>query len=57
MAKFIATTLLFVLSFTIGVLVMIYGWGLQPVSWWWIVGAGIAGRLLVEVMAILVRKE
>jgi hypothetical protein len=20
------------------ILIMIYGWGVQPVSWWWIIG-------------------
>ena len=23
------------------VLVMIHGWGLEPQSWWWIIGVGI----------------
>ena len=28
------------------VLVMIYGWGLEPQNWWWIVGGSIGGQIL-----------
>jgi hypothetical protein len=35
-----------VLSFALGVLTMIYGWGLHPQSWAWIIGGAIAGGLL-----------
>lgn len=31
----------------VSILVMIYGWGIQPVSWWWIVGGGIVVRVLI----------
>ena len=27
------------------ILVMIYGWGLEPKSWWWIIGIGFFGQL------------
>lgn len=28
------------------IMVMVFGWGLQPVSWGWIVGGGIAGSFI-----------
>lgn len=30
--------LLYILVFIIGILVMIFGWGLEPQSWGWIIG-------------------
>jgi hypothetical protein len=44
---------LFVLSCIVGlqVSVMIFGWGLQPKSWWWIVGGGIFGATALRVLA------
>jgi len=29
-------------AMAIGVLVMVYGWGLHPQSWGWIIGGGVA---------------
>ncbi len=31
--------------------VMIYGWGLQPKSWWWIAGGGIVGVTALRALA------
>ena len=31
-----------------GILIMIYGWGLEPQSWWWIIGGGVFIRLIAE---------
>lgn len=39
------------------VLVLIHGWGLEPQSWWWIVGAGVFGRLLLDAVSTKVRAE
>lgn len=38
------------------VLVMIYGWGLQPKSWFWIIGAYFIGNILA-VLIHLIAKE
>jgi len=56
MDKIIATTFLWVLSFIILILTMIYGWGLEPKSWWWIIGGGIFTRILIEIMTSIVKK-
>ncbi len=35
-------------SVALAVLVAIYGWGLEPQSWWWIIGGGVFGQLFVR---------
>lgn len=41
------------LCIVLGVLVMIKGWGLEPVSWWWIIGVGVFGRIAAEMLVML----
>jgi len=36
---------------------MIYGWGLEPKSWLWIIGGGIILRMIVEVLSELAKKK
>ena len=43
----ILSTLIFIIL-TIGV--MIFGWGLEPRSWWWIIGGGVFGKLLICIL-------
>ena len=50
MDKFLAGTFIYVLAVALSILVMIYGWGLKPVSWWWIILGGVFGRILVEII-------
>lgn len=38
------------LSVILTVLVMINGWGLEPQSWWWIVGVGVFGQLATQII-------
>jgi hypothetical protein len=56
-AKFLAV--LFLLTLTVGMscLAMIYGWGLQPRSWWWIIGVGIVLNLVIRMVSDAVLKE
>ena len=56
-AKFVAVTCLWVFAMVLGIGVMIYGWGLAPVSWWWIIGGGVAGRIILETFAILTKRS
>jgi RsiW-degrading membrane proteinase PrsW (M82 family) len=51
--------LLFVLSLTIGLQILsyIYGWGMQPRSWWWIIGVGIFGHAFSMMIAQKIVKE
>ena len=38
------------------ILVLIFGWGLTPKSWWWILGAGIGGGLVFKVLGDAINK-
>ncbi len=53
------TTLIFgfILSLIVGIAVMIYGWGLEPKSWLWIIGGGIVIRIIIETMTEIARKK
>ena len=41
MSKILAMLFMLSLSVLCQVLAMMYGWGLQAKSWWWIIGVGI----------------
>jgi len=43
--KLIIIMLGIVLAIGLSILVMIYGWGLEPKSWWWIIGVGFFGQI------------
>lgn len=53
MSKFVAVTFGWVLSIAVGIWVMMAGWGLEPESWWVIIGGGVFMRLMVEVMTAI----
>jgi len=57
MTKAIAITAVWALGILLGIGVMIYGWGLEPQSWWWIIGGGIAGRFLIEIMSFITKQN
>ena len=57
MSKGIARMSLHTLSFLLSIATMIYGWGVSPKSWAWIIGAGLFGQLLVMVLLLVVMKE
>lgn len=44
--------IIFALGVAIGtnIGVGIYGWGLQPVSWFWVIGMSLIGGILVQVL-------
>lgn len=48
MNKFLAGMFVFLVAVFVSVLVMIYGWGLEPKSWWWIIGGWVGIRLLID---------
>uniref|UniRef100_A0A6M3IS46 Uncharacterized protein n=1 Tax=viral metagenome TaxID=1070528 RepID=A0A6M3IS46_9ZZZZ len=37
----------------LSILVMIKGWGLEPKSWWWIIGVGIFGQIFAQLIVKL----
>jgi len=57
MQKFIAITALYALGIVIGILTMIHGYGVQPVSYGWIIGFGCLGRLMLEAMTDIMKEQ
>lgn len=57
MTKFLANV--FVLTVLVGtqIAVMIYGWGLTPRSWWWIIGVGYFGNIFLHFVVDRLKKE
>lgn len=47
---FIATSLVMVFGFALGLVTMMYGWGLEPKSWGVIIACAICGQLLVATL-------
>lgn len=37
-------------AITFNVLVMQYGWGLEPRSWGWIIGVGLSGNMVAQIL-------
>ena len=56
-AKAVAGVFGFVLTIIISIAVMMYGWGLEPKSWWWIIGGGVGLRLLVSALEMIAKNE
>lgn len=50
MGNWIALFSVMALAIASSVLVMIYGWGLTPKSWWWIIGVGLFGQMVIRVL-------
>ena len=57
MAKFIAVTALWALGILLSIWIMMYGWGLEPHSWGWIIGGGVAGRILLIALELATKSE
>jgi len=57
MSKLIAVFSIMVVSFILGVVVLIHGWGLDPKSWWWIIGGGFLGRIFTEILLLIIKDE
>ena len=55
MVRFIAVTSLYVAGFLVSLGVMIWGWGLAPQNWWWIIGGGVVLRGLITVLDFVVK--
>ena len=42
---------------TTSVMVMINGWGLEPRSWWWIIGATLVGHLIAQLIFTVAKND
>lgn len=38
------------LAVALSVCVMVYGWGVTPKSWYWIIGGGLFGQTLLQIL-------
>lgn len=57
LAKLIANFTLIASGIGLSFLVLIYGWGLTPQSYWWIIGGGIFGHTVLYAMREVVNKK
>jgi uncharacterized membrane protein len=57
MQKFLS--LVFVICLIVGlqILVMIFGWGVHPQSWWWIIGGGVFGATILRALSDALQKD
>ena len=51
--KLVITVFALCIAVVVNITVMIRGWGLEPKSWGWIIGAYLAGHTLAAVLMIL----
>jgi len=49
--KFLVTVFGLCLAVALSILVLIHGWGLEPKSWWWIIGVGVFGQIMAQLIA------
>ena len=52
MQKFLLSLIGFFFCIGLGIMVMIFGWGLTPVSWGWIVGGGITSSFFGAIFSV-----
>ena len=57
MNKFISLTAIYAALVALGILVLMYGWGLEPKSWGWIIGGNVVVRIGLEVFNNLVKAD
>ena len=55
--KFLANVLILSLALGCEVLGFMKGWGLRPVNWGWIVGAGFFGSLILRTLASMMDEK
>ena len=39
--KTLSVLVIYVMGMAVGILVLLFGWGLPPESWWWIIGGAL----------------
>jgi hypothetical protein len=57
MSKFLATVFVLSALIGLGVLVMMYGWGLEVKSWPWVIGGGVFGQAFLKIIGDKVISE
>lgn len=46
MTRFLLSLVGYFVALVLGICIMLFGWGLTPYSWGWIIGGGIGASLL-----------
>lgn len=41
----------------VNIMVMIHGWGIEPQSWWWIIGASVVGGVVSQMFIELAKQR
>lgn len=49
--SFLSVLFIFAVTVLLDIGVKIYGWGLQPKSWGWIIGGGFVGMVFIHFIA------
>lgn len=57
LSRFCTVVLGYIVSIGLGIVIMMEGWGLEPQSWWWIIGGGVFLRFLSEFMIAISKSK
>lgn len=50
MNRTLALTLVIALFVGLEICILMFGWGLTPGNWWWVIGGGIVAHLFLKVI-------
>ena len=57
MRKFLVGVFGLAVNITVSIGVMMKGWGLEPQSWWWIIGMSFFGHLFAQIIIEVAKKD
>ena len=57
MAQLVSAIFGYTLAFAINVAVMMFGWGLEPHSWVWIVGGSLASLFVITLTTAAINEK
>lgn len=57
MIKILAALFLLSISMCMSICVLMFGWGLEPKSWWWIIGGSLVGYGVAGLFKAALEKE
>jgi len=55
--KFLVCVFGLAVSVATSILVMMKGWGLEPQSWWWIIGVSFFGHFFAQIIIEVAKKD
>jgi len=57
LAKVLSVIFGFIICMIVGILVMMYGWGLEPKSYWWIIGGGVFVQIIIKILTVMAKEK